>query len=423
MPDRSERSEIERQHQRLQLTIDAALAQGDLSADQVQVVLGELGTALEELRVAGEELTTQSDQLAASAEAIDAERERYAELFEFAPDAYVETDGLGKIVEANQAAAHLLGVVPRHLRGKLLVSFVATEERSHLRQVLRDAAEVPVDRELVFRMVARDEREVVVGVTVARQLHPSTESLQLRWLLRDITERLKLRAQVDELTEEVGVLNEAATIQRLVGSGDPLASTLDRVVRAVARMLPQTEVGMSLVGRRDLERELSSGDRAAELDVRQREAGDGPCVHALRTGTVVRARPADWASIADAHDVVEVVGVPFTGAEDVAGALNVYAFERDLTDRDIRLLETFGEQASVALANASLYTASAHLADGLSRALETRGVIERAKGMLMAREDIDADAAFDLLRRASQRENVKLHEVAARIVTASSHPG
>lgn len=53
----------------------------------------------------------------------------------------------------------------------------------------------------------------------------------------------------------------------------------------------------------------------------------------------------------------------------------------------------------------------------LTRALETRGVIERAKGLLMAREGCTDAEAFDLLRRASQRENVKLHQVAARIVS------
>jgi len=85
-------SEWRRTHVRLQTLLDEAMADDDLSADGARSVLQEMGTALEELRVAEEELSTQAEQLAASAIAIDQERERYAELFEFAPDAYLEVD-------------------------------------------------------------------------------------------------------------------------------------------------------------------------------------------------------------------------------------------------------------------------------------------------------------------------------------------
>jgi AmiR/NasT family two-component response regulator len=59
---------------------------------------------------------------------------------------------------------------------------------------------------------------------------------------------------------------------------------------------------------------------------------------------------------------------------------------------------------------------------GLKKKLESLPVIEQAKGILMAREGCDADEAFGMLRRASQRENVKLREIATRIVTNASTP-
>ena len=52
----------------------------------------------------------------------------------------------------------------------------------------------------------------------------------------------------------------------------------------------------------------------------------------------------------------------------------------------------------------------------LEKALETRDIIGQAKGILMARQLIDADAAFDVLRRASQRSNTKLRDVASEVV-------
>lgn len=52
----------------------------------------------------------------------------------------------------------------------------------------------------------------------------------------------------------------------------------------------------------------------------------------------------------------------------------------------------------------------------LERALETRDIIGQAKGVLMARQRITADTAFELLVRASQRTNIKVRDVAAELV-------
>jgi AmiR/NasT family two-component response regulator len=63
------------------------------------------------------------------------------------------------------------------------------------------------------------------------------------------------------------------------------------------------------------------------------------------------------------------------------------------------------------------------LAEGLGEAMKSRAVIEQAKGMLMAAQGCDEDTAFDLLVKASQRENVKLRDVARRIVERRTQPG
>jgi AmiR/NasT family two-component response regulator len=69
------------------------------------------------------------------------------------------------------------------------------------------------------------------------------------------------------------------------------------------------------------------------------------------------------------------------------------------------------------LVNASAYWQASHLSEQLAEAMRSRAVIEQAKGILMARSpQLSADEAFDVLRRASQRENVKLRDIAQRIV-------
>ena len=86
----------------------------------------ELEICIEELRVAAEELANLRDLL-------ESERQRYVELFDFAPEAYVETDARGNIREANRAAADLLRCSQDHLIGKPLPVFVAEADRRQFR--------------------------------------------------------------------------------------------------------------------------------------------------------------------------------------------------------------------------------------------------------------------------------------------------
>lgn len=89
----------------------------------------ELQETLEELQIAEEELRQQNEQLIFSREITEAERLRYQNLFEFAPDGYFVTDNLGIIQEANQAASSLLSVSQKALIGKPLVVFIAEKYR------------------------------------------------------------------------------------------------------------------------------------------------------------------------------------------------------------------------------------------------------------------------------------------------------
>ncbi len=88
----------------------------------------ELRTRLEELRLLEEELRNQNDNLATTGEAIDLERRRYRDLFEFAPDAYLVTDLQANIQEANSAAGKLFKRRPQSLAGVPLAVFVSQKD-------------------------------------------------------------------------------------------------------------------------------------------------------------------------------------------------------------------------------------------------------------------------------------------------------
>jgi GAF domain-containing protein len=106
--------------------------------------------------------------------------------------------------------------------------------------------------------------------------------------------------------------------------------------------------------------------------------------------------------------------------DDPLGALNLYSRQPsafDASDREVAAL--FTVHAAVALAAAEIHADDLTKNLNLQEAIETRDIIGQAKGVLMERQHIDADRAFEILRRASQRSNVKLRDVAALIVSGS----
>jgi PAS domain S-box-containing protein len=106
------------------------------AADSVEINL-QLQETLEELQIAEEELRQQNEQLIYSREITEGERQRYQNLFEFAPNGYLVTDSLGIIQQANYGAASLLSVRQNHLIGKPLVVFIVEEHRFHFMSHLK----------------------------------------------------------------------------------------------------------------------------------------------------------------------------------------------------------------------------------------------------------------------------------------------
>ncbi|NEQ28215.1 MAG: PAS domain S-box protein, partial [Microcoleus sp. SIO2G3] len=149
----------------------------------------ELGTASEELQVAAEELLEQSEALATTRAQVEAERQRYKELFEFMPNAYLVTDDQGKILEANRAAATLLNIEQSLLPGKLLVSFIPPQERRTFRNKLLQMHRSEWVQEWTLSLQSRhgEALEAAVHVSVVREV--LDQSVTIRWIVRDITER------------------------------------------------------------------------------------------------------------------------------------------------------------------------------------------------------------------------------------------
>ncbi len=164
----------------------------------------ELRAALEELRLAEGELRQQNEELAAAQLQLEIERQRYLDLFELAPDAYISTDLLGVITEANQSASRLLRNQHRPLRGRPLATFVATEDRPQFRALLsQHSRRFPGPITTMLRIQPRQGEPIEAEFTYSTAHDFTGNAVGFRWIIRDVTEKERLARHVRALTAEL----------------------------------------------------------------------------------------------------------------------------------------------------------------------------------------------------------------------------
>ena len=193
-----------------------------------------------------------------------------------------------------------------------------------------------------------------------------------------------------------------------------------------------TEVSVTLLVKDSPSTVASTGQLATDLDESQYERGHGPCLHAARTGELTEigdtrtdSRWPDYMPRAAEHGALSSLSVPLVIDDDgqLAGGLNIYAREPHAFDEDSRTAATrFAPYAAVAAGNLHAYRSAVDRADNLQTALEARGVIDQAKGILMARHKLTADQAFQVLVRMSMKTNRKLRAVADDLVHTGELP-
>ena len=205
--------------------------------------------------------------------------------------------------------------------------------------------------------------------------------------------------------------------------------TLERVMDKIAALAKDTlqlhgEVSVTLVERGRASTVAQTGALSRELDERQYARGYGPCLDSIAGGQplVVRdmrteQRWAEWARSAADLGAGSSMSIPVPLQREVSAALNMYSTDTDaFDDACAELGSTFAAYAGVALANMHLYQAQGQVAEQLQTAMQSRAVIEQAKGILMGQRRCTAEAAFDLLVRLSQDTNRKLRDVAQALV-------
>lgn len=174
---------------------------------------------------------------------------------------------------------------------------------------------------------------------------------------------------------------------------------------------------------------VRTDELVTEIDALQLSAGGGPCLDAMAEGLPVYAEDLAvdprWPAFgpgAAAAGVRSLLALSLT-AGGARGALNLYSSYPSafgLVDRAKGLV--LAGLAGVALSWAHAREEDLRQAENLRQALATRELIGQAQGILMERERVTAEQAFDILRRASQHLNVKLREVAQGLIDTGEKP-
>jgi len=172
----------------------------------------------------------------------------------------------------------------------------------------------------------------------------------------------------------------------------------------------------------------ATNDIATKLDRAQYDADDGPCLEAARNEQSVRidalraeARWPEFRRVGLHFGVLSSLSVPLRLEDaDAFGGINVYGdVEAAFSAHDEQLVESFADQAAIVVSNAVAYWTMFDLSRNLTAAIEHRGVIEQAKGIVMAAERCSPDEAFAFLRRMSQQQNRKLRDIAIDVVESA----
>jgi GAF domain-containing protein len=209
----------------------------------------------------------------------------------------------------------------------------------------------------------------------------------------------------------------------------PLQEALQAIMDASRVLFEATGAGVMFVDDGSMLRAVAATDEAGYLlESRQEETGEGPCIDALVLDRIVRcadlAVDPRWPKLQPnmpAKGVRAVLGVPIHAASVTVGSLNVYRnAPHDWDDSEIHALETHALLIERLLVSALQAEQLTQLAEQLQHALDNRVLIERAVGVIMGRERIDAVTAFNRLRRTARSSQRRAADVAVEILGQST---
>jgi GAF domain-containing protein len=209
---------------------------------------------------------------------------------------------------------------------------------------------------------------------------------------------------------------------------------LDRLVVACVKLLSVDAAGLLLDDQRGhLAVVASTNDNARLLDVLQIQSNEGPCFDCVRTGGVIASsdlisdaaqRWPQFGPAAIEAGYRSVAAIPLRLREQPIGSLTMLRTRPEpVPAGDERLAQALADVATIGILQLRSAHRSTVLAEQLQHALNSRVVIEQAKGVIAEHNNLSMEAAFDVLRRHARDHNAKLSDVALSIVRRTLDAG
>jgi GAF domain-containing protein len=228
---------------------------------------------------------------------------------------------------------------------------------------------------------------------------------------------------------------EALLARTLVELADTLVDDFDVVelltllADRCVEVLDVDTAGLMLVAPEgDLRVMASSSEAMRDLELFEIQSQAGPCLDAYRTGEQIvnqDLREVDglWPRFAEqamAAGLHSVHALPMRLRGSVIGALNLFrAGPGDMTPADIQVAQAFADVATIAILQHRAATEAQTINEQLNRALNSRIVIEQAKGMISERLALDMEQAFNTLRSHARGNNIRLADLAQAVIAGT----
>lgn len=201
---------------------------------------------------------------------------------------------------------------------------------------------------------------------------------------------------------------------------------LDRLVGFCVELLPTDAAGIVLGdARRELRAVAASEEAAHLMELLQLQADEGPCLDCFQTATAVSVAdlteaadrwPSFVAAVERRTDFHSVHALPLRLRGRAIGALNLFGGAAGLLpQQDLSLGQALADVATIGILQEQAIRRGEVLGEQLQLALNSRVIIEQAKGVMAQYGGITTDAAFERLRRYVRSHDLRLSDVARRI--------
>lgn len=250
--------------------------------------------------------------------------------------------------------------------------------------------------------------EITVVSTIAHQVRGAIENARL------YQEARKKALQIDTLSQ----------VSRTIISNRYLAEILQLIVTVTAEMMNSKICSIMLVNR---EKPLLEIVATQSLSEAYRKKSPIKVGESISGRVVVEKKPMaaldvtqdphfTWKDLAKKEGLVSLLSVPMMVKDRVIGVINSYtSYEYKFSEEEIKIIQAVANQAAIAIENTTLMEKSVEMQE----ALETRKIIERAKGMLMKEHKVSEEEAFRMIQRQSMNTRRTMREIAEALIVAS----